>query len=627
MPRKKSSKISLKAIDHQTKNSPFKIKISSKIINSRPIILISQYYKSIESKITEVNRLPFIILIILCIGVLVSETILGNLNYAENQVGYGAGGLAGSCQDEECQQFMQILTDKLNQKVSNMQQSNQQKNETESQPEKAEETSDSSFSNLFKRPYSSTLIIPDSAASKSSIEAQNSNNLSNKPQAQFSQLSPDWNNFNKILAPKGELSQDEYLKLQNLFCPIDDSEDYQEIVNSLIPLDPNRFMVPLLAFNPSSQLRGLREAIFVAIALNRTLVVPTFFEMKTGETQSVIHPHHRIDEHRLRQFISTISGLDFKQITGSNQFDSIFYTRSNSCTDGRIERLKLLCEESLRIDCHNLYNNVENSKAACLNYHPQIPFYPRDLEFLTNSNNQNTVLRYEMSKSTIRRFYGNSFEKTSLIMYPFHSLDILQIINKKHIVLTPDSQVLDLARRNTDMISDNLDLFSKIIQYTSRPKYIRYVAQKFIKEKLKMNSESGAFLAIHWRYDLHDWHKHCMTIDSLVPHCQKIATVINNHQLVAKTWMTLVKALISKGLRLDSVYLATAPVDYESVKKFTAAMQSEVGESVKVVSFERGLSEFADEQFHKCDYYGRNKADIISLLEMEICSQSKVWGC
>ena len=58
------------------------------------------------------------------------------------------------------------------------------------------------------------------------------------------------------------------------------------------------------------------------------------------------------------------------------------------------------------------------------------------------------------------------------------------------------------------------------------------------------------------------------------------------------------------------------------VKKFVATMKSEAPE-VEVFSFHNGLKGFADQAFHKCDYYLDNKEDMISELEQEICARSK----
>lgn len=53
--------------------------------------------------------------------------------------------------------------------------------------------------------------------------------------------------------------------------------------DTLIKLDPDKFLLPVLVNGPNNQITGLREAAFVAIQLNRTLVVPKFFKHFTDK--------------------------------------------------------------------------------------------------------------------------------------------------------------------------------------------------------------------------------------------------------------------------------------------------------------------------------------------------------
>ena len=42
--------------------------------------------------------------------------------------------------------------------------------------------------------------------------------------------------------------------------------------------DPNKFMIPVFTYGPNNQLHGFREAIFMSIKLNRTIIPPPFFK-------------------------------------------------------------------------------------------------------------------------------------------------------------------------------------------------------------------------------------------------------------------------------------------------------------------------------------------------------------
>lgn len=48
-----------------------------------------------------------------------------------------------------------------------------------------------------------------------------------------------------------------------------------------VTLSGRKFLLPLLHFGPNNQLMGLRESVFVAMYLNRTIVIPMFLKHRT----------------------------------------------------------------------------------------------------------------------------------------------------------------------------------------------------------------------------------------------------------------------------------------------------------------------------------------------------------
>lgn len=60
-------------------------------------------------------------------------------------------------------------------------------------------------------------------------------------------------------------------------------KDIRQITKPLIEhpmylMDPNRYLLPVLEGGPNNQVFCLRETIFIAIKLNRTLVIPRFIK-------------------------------------------------------------------------------------------------------------------------------------------------------------------------------------------------------------------------------------------------------------------------------------------------------------------------------------------------------------
>ena len=71
----------------------------------------------------------------------------------------------------------------------------------------------------------------------------------------------------------------------DLKIPADDSGKLPEPVlvepiysNPVLKLRPDFFVLPILQNGPNNQLVGFRETIFLAIKLNRTVVLPKFFK-------------------------------------------------------------------------------------------------------------------------------------------------------------------------------------------------------------------------------------------------------------------------------------------------------------------------------------------------------------
>uniref|UniRef100_H2YE79 Peptide-O-fucosyltransferase n=1 Tax=Ciona savignyi TaxID=51511 RepID=H2YE79_CIOSA len=84
-----------------------------------------------------------------------------------------------------------------------------------------------------------------------------------------------------------------------------------------IQLDGNKFMLPFLIWGPNNQLIGLRDSIFLAIKLNRTLVLPHFvtqYNDKGAARNTLVQARNRIDVTNLSKFISVISLKDFQTI-------------------------------------------------------------------------------------------------------------------------------------------------------------------------------------------------------------------------------------------------------------------------------------------------------------------------
>ena len=99
----------------------------------------------------------------------------------------------------------------------------------------------------------------------------------------------------------------------------------------------------MLFFGPNNQIHGLREAIVLAIKLNRTLALPPFHKHKGAITENkpyadLVEATHRIDERALRHLLPIVRIEDLREKCGS-WFGVAFLARQVTCSGNMFERL------------------------------------------------------------------------------------------------------------------------------------------------------------------------------------------------------------------------------------------------------------------------------------------------
>lgn len=125
-------------------------------------------------------------------------------------------------------------------------------------------------------------------------------------------------------------------------CPILNQRAIDTDIEPKFKLNPNEFITPVYIWGPSSQLQGLREAIGVAIRLNRTLLLPPFLTHQTDSAggDKPVPVDVRLDIPKLRKLLS----IGFTDDLRCVQSDVVFLARGiyNKPTDPSVmvERVK-----------------------------------------------------------------------------------------------------------------------------------------------------------------------------------------------------------------------------------------------------------------------------------------------
>ena len=74
----------------------------------------------------------------------------------------------------------------------------------------------------------------------------------------------------------------------DLSCSFEDDEvvDDETEIEPIYKTRPNKYLIPTLTWGPNNQLRGFREAVIMAIQLNRTLCIPPFYKHHTDKSNA-----------------------------------------------------------------------------------------------------------------------------------------------------------------------------------------------------------------------------------------------------------------------------------------------------------------------------------------------------
>ena len=82
---------------------------------------------------------------------------------------------------------------------------------------------------------------------------------------------------------------------------------------------------------------------------------------------------------------------------------------------------------------------------------------------------------------------------------------------------------------------EDQELMGNIVRMTLRPMYIRDVAKKFADDML----DGVNYVAIHWRYNIGDWTRHCRKKPSI--QCDIVQRIVSDVEFVAENIVTYVQ--------------------------------------------------------------------------------------
>nr|XP_002127797.1 uncharacterized protein LOC100180546 [Ciona intestinalis] len=400
-------------------------------------------------------------------------------------------------------------------------------------------------------------------------------------------------------------------------------------------LDPNRFLIPTVINGPSNQLAGFQQSALLAILLNRTLVLPNFYEHQPTEDtflKTVVDAGSRIDLDILRRFMSVIPmSQAVKECNG--RFD-IFFNAEEEGVGPLMRYLPAI----------HLQSGIRGAR-----YKEGIGLKEVE-EFLKEGNTNMSVIVQETGwlmgdlikgkKHKIDfmelKSHFKSPEKCAHYLKPFRQLGLRPNDTLRLDYPRTSEQILNSPQKFIQTKKDAEVFFSAIWRNVQSPKFIRDVAKDFSQSVL-----GGKYFAVHWRYDKVDFlHYLCG-----VHYRPQIADMCNNIKRAAKP-KAIARAIAVKlseskeifGSNPRSVYLA-AP---SSVSGFVEAIKTSFDNLLRSDSeykslgkvkmyFAKDLFEFVLKNYRPCGHTSNEHNvinDVISQVEMEIgkLSETFVWS-
>ncbi|XP_078482009.1 uncharacterized protein LOC108950429 [Ciona intestinalis] len=342
------------------------------------------------------------------------------------------------------------------------------------------------------------------------------------------------------------------------------------IKNPMIHLRNDRFLFVIVKNGPNNQLSSLRDAIFLCIMLNRTLVLPLMFKHKTDRQKrngNVINIAHRVDLDALGRLIPFVTLDAFRQ-SCKGRINDVF--RVKALTTSRYRGY----EEMLNMTIDEFHHSTKRNRAYAL---PKFP--------LNKNLTKKSYFKLRATKEEVLKAY--------------------------------DSKSFDLITLSSDLSEITpTDLFSEIRRHTPHPLHIRQMASQYVDDVIKTRQ----FLFVHWRFDRPDFMRRCLHDNPwATPRWMKLCK-----EILSFRPQDVARAIANQTTKYgcSDVYIASPPTEAEFIRNVSNILRQNY--HLQVFG-DIDLVKYLDEYFSSCDWLSSNRNDIQSTIEMDIGTISKVF--
>ena len=351
----------------------------------------------------------------------------------------------------------------------------------------------------------------------------------------------------------------------------------------LLNINHKKFLLPLLVNGPNNQLIGFRDAVFLSIILNRTLVVPRFYEHKTDQP---VEADLRVDLQVLSKLIPLESASRINELCRGG-IGALFLTNKSSWIRKKEQPYHRLADLTGVSSLHRVSRN-------------NISFYPVNDSMLFNVH----------SSIQMKQLYSSE-EECALYIHPFRSVGVRESasgIRKARKLLESGS---------VPPLDEPTLLYSLGYVTTPMPAFLFKIAEDFRKNVFRHQN----LIAVHWRYDRQDWMVRCSKQTrghggrEMYEMCGKLRLV--GPEDIAEGISQFRRGLAESGVSVEKVYIA-AP---QTLRWFVKVIKYHlVASDMQVYTHSDARAHL--EQYSDCSFISRHFYDLLSLLEMNICLHS-----
>lgn len=407
-------------------------------------------------------------------------------------------------------------------------------------------------------------------------------------------------------------------------CPFDIKNLYNKNFDDIKPLlssiRRDKFLINLTPFGPNNQLRGFRDTVLLAIYLNRTIILPPFFKHSSDPTQSrpgyfYQHPSEKINGELLAKLMPVMPFEKFAQACPNSISDALMSRKDSNVTE--YKRLAM-------------YQFIYKKQFLTPNYQNGDPTMMAKTHLAKpNAIGKNGQVNLFMSHSSVHSAYDfDNDHQCVMWLEPYRNMQF-----------TPELEAWSKrgepfgayhGDNTSKLLMQKGELAARMILATGRPNEIKLAARKYILNEMR----NRTFAAMHWRYDVTDFGNHCRKYNITTGICgglnsggidaAKVAENLGDHlQNLNHAFLENFNHDSQRAPQIKAVYIAAPPKEAENINLmksvlFTLGYKAYYGED---------LRKFLEKKYELCpeEVFTDQIHDFLSLVEMELCSMSRVF--